>query len=174
MTFSLPRLGALLAVAAGLSLVPCLPSIAIPSGQMYNFLVQAPNFTLTNAIDGEAVSLSEFGGKVRLVTFWASWCPSCRKEIPALINLQERYGKQGLQVLAINNDPKDVLQRDVYVRKMGFNFPSLVTDGRVGDEYGRVNKIPTTFVIGRKGNIYKHYVGAYPEATLEADIKRLL
>jgi thiol-disulfide isomerase/thioredoxin len=162
------------ALAGGLALVPAAPARAITSGEMYNVLVQAPNFTLPTTTDGEAVSLTDYSGKVRLVVFWASWCPSCRQELPALIRLQEKYQKQGVQVVAIAVDPKEAAARDAYVKKMGFNFPSLAGDAQVKQDYGQVTSIPTTFMIGRKGYIYKHYIGAYPEKTLEADLKKLL
>jgi thiol-disulfide isomerase/thioredoxin len=168
------RLAAAVALAGAASVLTALPTWAIGSGKMYDVLVQAPNFTLTSTTDGSAVSLSDYTGKVRLVTFWASWCPSCRKEIPTLINLQSRYEAKGLQVIAVATDLKEAEARDAYVKQMGFNFPSLERDDRIKEDYGRITSIPTTFLIGRKGYIYKHYIGAYPEATLDADVKRLL
>lgn len=161
-------------LAGLLALGPAAPALAVKSGEMYDVLVQAPNFTLPATTDGEAVSLTDFSGKVRLVVFWASWCPSCRKELPALIRLQDKYQKQGMQVVAIAVDPKEAAERDAYVRRMGFNFPSLAGDAQVKQDYGQVKSIPTTFMIGRKGYIYKHYIGAYSEKTLEADLKKLL
>lgn len=162
------------ALAGALTLGLATPALAVKSGEMYDVLVQAPNFTLPTTTDGEAVSLTDYSGKVRLVVFWASWCPACRKELPALIRLQDKYQKQGVQVVAIAVDAKEAAARDAYVKKMGFNFPSLAGDAQVKQDYGQVKSIPTTFMIGRKGYIYKHYIGAYPEQTLEADLKKLL
>jgi cytochrome c biogenesis protein CcmG/thiol:disulfide interchange protein DsbE len=168
------RLAAAVALASGLALAPCAPSEAINSGQQYNILVDAPRFTLPKAISGETVSLSEYEGQVRVVTFWASWCPHCRNELSYLIDLQSKYQKDGLQVIAIAADPKEAVQRDAYIKKMGFNFPTLVGDAMTLAQYGEVKSLPTTFIVGRKGYIFKHYIGAPSKAILEADLKRLL
>ena len=82
----------------------------------------APAFVLTD-VDGEQRDSSEWDGRVRLVNFWATWCPPCRREIPLLIDLQNEYGGK-IQILGIAIDDLDAVQE--YAANAGFNYPVLV------------------------------------------------
>lgn len=135
-------------------------------------LLAAPDFTFPTAEGDENISLSDYKGNVRLVVFWATWCPACRSEVPDLVALQGQYGKKGLQIIALSKEDAPTVK--AFGEAQGINYLSLIRDKAVSDEYGGVSGIPTTFVVGRKGYIYKHYVGKPPKALLEADIKALL
>ncbi len=65
----------------------------------------APDFSLTTE-NGRTVSLNNFGGKVLLLNFWASWCPPCVEETPSLSELAREFGPKGLVVLAVSVDDK--------------------------------------------------------------------
>jgi cytochrome c biogenesis protein CcmG/thiol:disulfide interchange protein DsbE len=133
----------------------------------------AADFTLPG-VDGKTVKLSSFKGKVVILDFWATWCPPCRQEIPDFISLQKQYGSKGLQIVgvALDQEGKDVVKP--FVKEQGINYPiGLDPESSVPPSYGGVRGIPTTFVIDKKGNIVKKYVGAKPRATFEADIKAL-
>jgi thiol-disulfide isomerase/thioredoxin len=81
-----------------------------------------PDFSLVD-VAGESRSGEEWSGRVRIVNFWATWCPPCRREIPLLIELQEEYGNR-LQVIGIAIDDLDAVQ--AYAADAGFNYPVLV------------------------------------------------
>lgn len=66
---------------------------------------KAPDFTL-NSLDGKAVSLGEFKGRVVFIDFWASWCPPCKKEMPEINRLAERFNDEDMAVLAVSVDKK--------------------------------------------------------------------
>lgn len=138
-----------------------------------NPLKPAPDFSLEQ-FNGGQVKLSDYAGKVIILDFWATWCPPCRKGIPDFIELQKQYGDKGLTVLGINLDqnPNKVLPG--FIKKYGINYPILLSDGKVDKSYGDITGIPTTFVIDRKGRIYKEYVGFRPKKTFEKDIKACL
>jgi len=132
----------------------------------------APEFSL-NDLNGAAVKLSDYRGKVVLLDFWATWCDPCRDEIPRFIELQDDLGKKGLQVvgISIDDDPQPV--RD-FSRQLKMNYPVLMGDAKVGDLYGGVLGVPIAFLIGRDGRVYAKHVGATRFAIFEDEVSALL
>lgn len=134
--------------------------LALPSFSMAGLMNQsAPGFTLTN-IDGRAVSLSDFKGKVVFIDFWASWCPPCKVEFPELIKLMERYNGADVALLAVNVDQKRSHSED-FLRK----FPGipqniqvlLDADAKVIKTYN-ASAMPTSFILDKNGVIrYIHF-----------------
>ncbi len=134
----------------------------------------APNFTLKD-IEGNDVSLSDYKGKVVFVNFWATWCPPCRGEIPDLIKLQEKYGKDGFAILGISVDQQNSIGKvPGFVKKMGMNYPVLYSQIDVVRNYGGIESIPTTFVINRDGRALGKIVGARSYEAFEKIIKQSL
>ena len=135
---------------------------------------KAPDFTLKD-YTGKPVHMADYKGKVVLVNFWATWCGPCKYEIPMFVDLQQRYGAQGLNFLGISvDDPVEELKPFVDQYKM--NYPVLVGLGReeVQEAYGPMVGIPVTVVVGRDGNVCTRYFGLRPKDRFEADIKALL
>src|SRR2546423_2697524 len=109
------------------------------------------NFTLKD-IDNKEVRLSSFKGKVILLDFWATWCGPCKIEIPWFVEFQNRYGKDGLQVLGVSvDDTPDKLRP--YVGDLKMNYPVLIGLNRddVQDAYGPMLGIPVSVLISRDG-----------------------
>lgn len=102
-------------------------------------------------LDGKTWKLSDLKGKVVLVNMWATWCPPCRKEMPDLVALSERFKDQGLVVLAISDEEDKVVRP--YVAEHKLTFPVLLDPGRKVNEAYRVDGIPKTFVYDRKGKL---------------------
>jgi len=118
----------------------------------------APDFTLTG-LSGEKVRLSDFRGKVILLNFWASWCPPCREEIPALVSLEKAMAGKDFRMLAVAIDKggRDAIVE--FFRRQGVTLPVLLdSDGSVGKTYG-ITGVPETFVIDKKGTIRKKIIG---------------
>ncbi len=137
-----------------------------------NFPRVAPSFTLKD-LGGRDVSLHEFGGKVVLLDFWATWCPPCRKSIPELVSLQDRYEDQGLVVIGVSlDDPAKTSDRLLqgFVEKNRMNYPILRGGERVVRDYFGDERlgIPTMFIINRDGEIVDRHVGFVPGALEEA------
>jgi thiol-disulfide isomerase/thioredoxin len=135
---------------------------------------KAPDFELSDYM-GKKVRLADYKGKVIFVNFWATWCGPCKYEIPMFVDLQQRYGAQGLSFLGISvDDPVEELKPFVDQYKM--NYPVLVGLGReeVQEAYGPMLGIPVTVVVGRDGNLCTRYFGLRPKDRFEADIKALL
>ena len=132
---------------------------------------QAPEFSLP-LLGGGTAALSSFRGKVVILDFWASWCPPCKREIPDFVELQRRYGGQGLQVVGVALDRPEPV-RD-FAASANINYPVLIGNDEIARLYGGITGIPTTFVIDRQGNIVKRYEGYRPAAVFESDISSLL
>src|SRR5580765_6079368 len=112
----------------------------------------APDFEL-QSLEGKIVKLSDFRGKAVLLNFWATWCGPCKIEMPWFVELQKEYGPQGLQIVGVAMD--DASKEDIakFVKEMGVNYPILIGKEDVGNDYGGVNVLPTTYFIDRDGKI---------------------
>ena len=137
----------------------------------------APAFSLQE-ITGETVSLEDYRGQIVLLDFWATWCPPCRKSIPEVIALQDKYKEQGLVVLGISmDDPNKVSDSDLAAFKKHYkiNYKILKASAEVVKDYfGKTNiSIPTMFFIDREGKIVDKHVGFMPGA-IEASLKKML
>jgi peroxiredoxin len=110
---------------------------------------QAEDFSLATA-DGKAFRLSEHRGKTVLINFWATWCPPCREEMPALERLYKKHKDRGLVLVAVSIDgnPKAV---PPYVRASKLTFPIVLDpSAEVANKYG-VRALPSSFVVDRQG-----------------------
>lgn len=114
-----------------------------------------PDFKL-KAINGELTGPSDFKGKTIIVNFWATWCPPCRKEIPALIKIQK--DNPDVIILAINLD-RETEKVVPFARNKGMNFPVLYGNDEVINKFGGINLIPQTFVYGLDGNLIQKFNG---------------
>jgi peroxiredoxin len=109
-----------------------------------------PDFTLTD-ISGKTCTFSELRGKVVLVNFWATWCPPCRKEMPDLEALYERFSAKGFVVLGISDE--EAAKVEPFIRERKVSFPVLLDPGRKVNQMFVVEGIPKTFVYDREGKL---------------------
>src|SRR3982751_3147390 len=108
----------------------------------------APDFALAS-LEGKTVRLSDFRGKAVLLNFWATWCEPCKVEMPWFVELQKEYGPQGFQIVGVAMDDASTEDITKFARKMGVNYPVLLGKESVGQSYGGVGVLPTTFFIDR-------------------------
>jgi thiol-disulfide isomerase/thioredoxin len=137
-------------------------------------LGEAPKFSLKSVKDNKSVNLADFKGKVLIINFWATWCPPCRSEIPDFIKLQKEYGSKGLQIIGLAVDAGGAKVVSDFGKEMGINYVSLLADAQTQQAYGGIRGIPATFIVDRKGQIVKKYLGAKSKEQFEAEIKPLL
>ncbi len=133
-----------------------------------------PQFSLPSATDGKTVSSDDFKNKTLLVTFFATWCPPCRQEIPTLIKLQNEYADKDFSIVALSVDeggPK-VVKKLIDSQKI--NYPVLMATRAVANNFGGISGIPTTFLVNKKGNVVKKYPGYVPHQLLVRDINTVL
>ena len=132
------------------------------------------DFALKN-LKNEDVKLSDFLGQVILLDFWATWCGPCRVEIPGFIEMQDKYGPEGFQVLGVSVDDR-LEDLTPYAAEMKMNYPVLQGLGRDDffDEYGPILGLPTTMLIGRDGRICATHAGFTEKSIFETQIRALL
>ena len=133
----------------------------------------APAWTLKN-LEGKPVSFAEFKGKLVVIDFWATWCGPCRTEIPGYIELQKKYGKDGLVVIGMSIDSIAAKEVAKFVKKNGMNYTVLMADDAVVAAFGNFTMIPTTFLINRDGRIIHQKSGMWDHAEYEALVKKAL
>jgi len=133
----------------------------------------APDFTL-QTLDGKTMRLSDWRGKAVLLNFWATWCGPCKIETPWLVELQNQYGSQGLQIVGVAMDDSGKDEIAKFAREMGMNYPVLLGKEAVGDAYGGVPYLPETFFIGRDGKIVDKIMGIDSRSVIEQGIRKAL
>ncbi len=132
----------------------------------------APDFSLPQ-LNGEQLALSNYRGKVVLLDFWATWCAPCRDETPHFIDLQSKYGSQGLQIIGISMDDSADPVRDV-LRQFKPNYPIVMGNARIGELYGGVLGLPIAFVLDSEGRIVAKHIGPADLPAIEKEIVALL
>lgn len=136
----------------------------------------APPATLVT-LDGRRISTDALRGHTVILTFWATWCEPCREELPLLSNYASAHRDQGLKVLAFSLDDDDNLKQVRAVTK-GLGFPVGLLSQSKARGYGRMWRIPVSFVIDRDGilryNGWKVSRPAWSEASLNDVVGPLL
>ncbi|MGD1027507.1 TlpA disulfide reductase family protein [Candidatus Binatus soli] len=128
-------------------------------------------------LDGREIDLSHYRGHPVIVDFWATWCGPCRKQIPELVALYQKYNKsRGLVIIGVSCD---LIQGDglravaPFVKEFRINYPIALADGRLVDNMG-VEAIPTTLFLGPDGKMVSRIVGAGRPGEISANAKLLL
>jgi thiol-disulfide isomerase/thioredoxin len=136
---------------------------------------QRPEFAMKD-IENKVRNIKEWDGEVVLVNFWATWCPPCKKEIPAFMELQTEYKDKGFNIIGIAIDDEDAVKD--YVDTMGMNYTIIAAEleamelsRRMGN---RVNALPFSVFIGRDGKIAFTRAGELSKQDTEHVIQKLL
>jgi peroxiredoxin len=113
-------------------------------------VVEESGFTLAG-LDGKTYNLDALRGKVVLLNFWATWCPPCRREMPDMEKLYQRYSPKGLVVLAISDEKRETVED--FLQKQNYTFPVLLDpDRKVNTAFG-IEGIPQSFLFDRGGKL---------------------
>jgi peroxiredoxin len=139
--------------------------------------ITAPDFTLKD-LGGKPIKMSDYKGKVVLLNFWATWCGPCKDEIPDLVKVYDTFKNKGFVVLGVSLDDEPQVDVPPFVSSfkkatgVKITYPLLIGDDTIGDSYGGIRGIPTSFLIDRKGVIRKKYIGP-PGRTSEEVVANL-
>lgn len=135
----------------------------------------APDFELQTTT-GETIKLSDLRGQAVLINLWATWCPPCRAEMPAIEKIHNEYKDDGLVVLAVNMTYQDTQSNIIpFTAEYGLTFPILLDQtGSVGTAY-QLRSLPSSFFIGRDGIITEVVIGGpMAEALLRTRVEEIL
>ena len=126
-------------------------------------------------LDGRQVSTDQFKGQVLLINFWATSCTSCVGEMPEIVATFEKYRGRGFQAVAVSMsyDPPASVASFAEARKLPFGV-AIDNTGEIARSFGQVQLTPTSFLINKRGEIVKRYVGAPDFAALHALVEQLL
>ena len=135
---------------------------------------KAPEATFV-LLDGSLRTANDFRGKVTLVNFWATSYATCVAEMPMIVRAHEKYRSRGYETLAVamSYDPPSYVVNFASTRKLPFAV-ALDNTGAAAKAWGDVKVTPTTFVVNKRGNIVKRYVGKPNFDELDKLIEELL
>ncbi|MEI8169920.1 MAG: TlpA disulfide reductase family protein [Rhodoferax sp.] len=134
--------------------------LAIVGGIYLNSGVTTAPVSTFVLLDGARKHSSQFKGKVTLVNFWATSCVSCVAEMPKIVSTYEKYQAQGFDTIAVamRYDPPNYVVNFAQSRKLPFSV-AIDNTGSVAQAWGDVQLTPTTFLVNKRGEIVKRYVG---------------
>lgn len=161
--------GFLLVMAAASLLSTSGPADAAPRpGQA------APNFKVISTA-GQTISQENYRGHVLILDFFATWCQPCRKSIPHLVEMNRKYGRQGLQILGLSVDEDGEQNVKTFTDEFQVNYPLALAGDSTTVDFG-VRSVPIMYLIDKKGRIAEVYRGYTIEVgrSVEQSIKRLL
>jgi peroxiredoxin len=129
---------------------------------------QSPEFALKD-LKGADWDFKDLRGKVVLVNFWATWCPPCRKEMPDMETLYQRFGPRGLVILGISDEETGTVQKFLAEKK--YTYPILLDPGRKVNGLFHVEGIPKSFLYGRDGALVTEAIDRRTEGQFLAMLK---
>lgn len=126
-------------------------------------------------LDGSSSSTSQLRGKVALINFWATSCTTCVHEMPQIVATHDKYKARGFETLAVamSYDPPAYVANFAESRKLPFKV-AIDNTGSIAKSFGDVRLTPTTYVVNKRGQIVKRYVGEPDFQALHALLEQLL
>jgi len=135
----------------------------------------APEFEFKLVANESARSLADYRGKVVVLNLWATWCPPCREEMPMLERLQQRYGKDGLVVIAVSDEPNEQQAKFTEFARMPFVKGRIDPGSRVAGLYIEPDVArPVTHIIDRNGFLRETLIAGQSYESFEHSIKPYL
>jgi len=148
-------------------------------------LATAPDFTL-ESLDGKNVRLSDLRGKAVLLNFWATWCGPCKIETPWLVELRNKYGPQGFEILGVDTEADDLKPDDQagwakaraavgkFATEEKVSYPMLLNGDSISAAWGGLDDLPASFYVDRHGKVVAATVGLGSESDIESNIRKAL
>lgn len=134
-----------------------------------------PDFVLPVVQDGSMFSSESLSGKVALVSFFKLWCSTCVADLTMQQKLQDEYGERNFLVLGMAVvEGHDVRELELFIEKLGLDYPVLESSEKVREGFGGIVTVPTAFLIDQQGNIVNKYVSHLEQEHLSAEIAALL
>lgn len=125
-------------------------------------------------LEGDTVTLEDLRGRVVVLNLWGTWCPPCRREIPHLVELQERIEPRGATVVGLAVDSGTPEEIRAFARQFGMNYPIWRGATQTVVEHYRAVGFPTTLIVDRDGIIRERYLGPQSAEELMAGLEPFL
>lgn len=123
--------------------------------------------------EGKLVSHNDFEGKVGVLVYWATWCGSCKSDIPDMIALRNEFTPSELEIVGLSVDkPQKDLQ--AFAKSKGINYRIARVTPSIVDAFGQADDIPTLLILDQEGRIQFRHTGEIPSATLSERVRSLL
>ncbi|UCE90150.1 MAG: TlpA family protein disulfide reductase [Pseudomonadota bacterium] len=164
----LRKVSTTLIAAAAVALFITQSAVAIKADMM------APDFTLKSA-SGKNLRLNDYRGQVVMVNFWATWCAPCRKELPHLNKLYQKYQDQGFTLLGVNIDSESAEAKRM-AKELKIAFPVLFDTKQETSKLYKLKAMPSTVLVDRSGKVISYHLGYKPgyERKYEKEVQALL
>ena|SRR3990172_675029 len=133
----------------------------------------APPFSLKDT-NGNIYSSSQFAGKPAVINFFATWCPPCREEIPGFVEVYNRHKEKGFELIGISLDTETRENLPGFLMNNKIGYRILFGDLATARAYGGVSSIPTTFFVGKDGEIKNVHVGYIDKDAFDKEVMKLL
>jgi len=159
-------------------IVPGIVALVLAAGFIAWFATRggqpAPDVTFTS-LEGKQITTQDLRGKVVLVKFWATSCVTCVKQMPDNIEHYNTYAPNGYDTIAVamQYDPANYVVNFAQTRKLPFTV-AVDARGDIARAFGDVRLTPTAFLIDKKGNIIKRYLGEYDKAAFRVTVENAL
>jgi cytochrome c biogenesis protein CcmG/thiol:disulfide interchange protein DsbE len=124
---------------------------------------KAPNFSIT-ADGGKTITAREYGGKLLLLNFWATWCPPCVEEVPGLNELARQLGPKGLVILGVSQDKDENAYKQFLSRYQVAFLTARQPSEEIQLSYGTI-QIPESYLIDRNGKVVEKFISSQPWAS---------
>ncbi len=123
-------------------------------------------------LDGKSISSADWQGKVVIVNFWATWCPPCRAEIPALVELQKKYASR-LQIIGVSQDEGSIELVKQFAAEHHMNYPIVMMTAELDKAFPGIHALPTSYLLDREGRIVQRHIGMLNAAVTEQETRAL-
>jgi thiol-disulfide isomerase/thioredoxin len=155
-------------VAIMATLLVALSSLVLGQGEK-----PAPKLELKD-VEGRALRLSDYKGRVVLLNFWATWCAPCRAEMPDLVKWQREYKGKGLQVIGVTYPPEELAEVREFIKSINVNYPVALGKEQTKALFDKGETLPVTIVIDKKGMVREVIQGIIFPEEFERKVKPLL
>ena len=123
-------------------------------------------------LGGQSISSADWRGKVVIVNFWATWCPPCRAEIPALVELQKKYAGR-LQIIGVSQDEGSIELVKQFAAEHEMNYPIVMMTPELDKAFPGIHALPTSYVLDREGRIVQRHIGLLNATLTEHETRAL-
>ena len=158
---------------SGLEAKKAAPGTAAAPGTMPSGPRIAPPFTLQDT-NGNVFSSSRLAGKPTVINFFATWCPPCKAEIPGFVEVYNKHRSKGFELVGISLDTDTRGNLPGFLMTQKIEYTVLFGDLATARAYGGVSSIPTTFFVGKDGEIKNVHVGYMDRDTFDAEVRKLM